>query len=177
MGLGRFAERLECSPAVLVVLHVDDLPLLETKQLVELQVGRRPAIPPPEGHDDGVSGARDHLCASVEHLLVANLLEPLLEDRPGLLGSVSARRSPPPKMALGNPAPLKIRREKSDKWLNVAGKRGVESGLYLIRVGHGTSRPTRRYRSGAARSAEAAAAPVAPVEQAVPFATVDRGFG
>ena len=44
-------------------------------------------------------------------------------------------------MAPSNAAPLEIRREKSDEWLNVAGNRGFESGLYLIRIRHRASLP------------------------------------
>ena len=137
--LGRVAKGLKCCPAVLVVLRVDDLVSVKSEHLVELEVRRRPGLSPPQGHEEGLPGAGDHLCASVARLLVSDLLDPVLEDRPGLIRSVSARRSSPPEMAPGNAAPLEIRRQKSDKWLNVAGKRGVESRLYLIRMGHRTS--------------------------------------
>ncbi len=82
-----------------------------------------------------MSGACDHFGLSIEQIPVLDLLKPVFEDRPGLLGAVSAGRSPPPEMAPRNASPLEIRGQKSHKRLDVAGKGDVEGCLYLFLSG------------------------------------------
>ncbi len=86
-----------------------------------------------------MSGGCDHFRLSIEQILVPDLLKPVFEDRPGLLGAVSAGRSPPPEMAPRNASPLEIRGQKSHKRLDVAGNGDVEGRLYLFLIRHGTS--------------------------------------
>ncbi len=88
-----------------------------------------------------MSAARDHFGSSIQHLLIADLLKPVFEDRPGLLRTVSAGRSAPPEMASGDASPLEIRGEKTHQWLRVTSNGGVEGCVYLLCIGHGTSKP------------------------------------
>ncbi len=84
-------------------------------------------------------GACDHFRLSIEQILVPDLLKSVFEDRPGLLGAVSAWRSTPPKMAPRHASPLEIRGQKRHKRLDVAGNGDVEGCLYLFLIEHGTS--------------------------------------
>ena len=67
----------------------------------------------------------------------------MLEDRPGLIGSVSGRsRAPPQVSALGTP-PLKVRMEQIHEGSNVAGHGVVEGALEVVLFDHAP----RLYRS------------------------------
>ena len=90
--------------------------------------------------DDAFVSAGNDLGVRVDDAGLTNPAESLLEDRPGLLGTVSARRPPPPEMAPRHASPLEVRREEGDERLDVTPDGGLEGRLDALGIGHGTSR-------------------------------------
>ena len=60
----------------------------------------------------------------------------MLEDRPGLIGSVSGRSRAPPQVSVFGTSPLKVRMEQIHEGSNVAGHGVVEGALQVVRFDH-----------------------------------------
>jgi hypothetical protein len=123
-----------------VVLHVDDTAVSETKHLKQLRLGSRGGVSPVKLDDDAGFSAGDDRGVGVDDPGLTDPAESLLEDRPGLSGTVSARRPPPPEMASGDTPPLEVGGEEGGERLDVTPDGGLEGRLDTLGVGHGTSR-------------------------------------
>jgi len=123
---------------VAVVLHVDDLAVPEAEDLEELGRFRRVRFLPGEPDDNAGSGLGDDLGMRVEDRRLGDASGSVLEDRPGLVGTVSARRVAPPQVAPGDATPVEVRVEQPDERFEVSRDGGVERGLGPFCVGrHG----------------------------------------
>ncbi len=60
----------------------------------------------------------------------------VLEDRPGLIGSVSGRSHAPPQVAAFGTSPLKVTMEQIHKASNVAGYGVLEGALEVVCFDH-----------------------------------------
>jgi hypothetical protein len=63
-------------------------------------------------------------------------LLPVLEDRPGLIGSMSGRSSAPPQMPVFGTSPLKVRMEQIHEGSDVTGRGLVEGALQIVFFDH-----------------------------------------
>lgn len=125
------ADRLQCWPAAAVVLHRDDLAVAQGDDLEQLAavVGGGAFIPSePDYHF--VRCCRDDLglCVGVKRLVdLAFAVDSPIEDRPGLVGSMSRRCVAPPQNAAFGAAPFEIVVKQRDERFDVAADRGSVS--------------------------------------------------
>ena len=128
------ADRLQCPAPIAVILYVDDFAIPQPKDLEQLSCPRSIRNPPLQADDyTGVRGG-DHLCSGIEDLGLGDALRSVLEDRPGLVRAVSARRVPPPQVSARHASPFEVLIKQHSKGLDVSGNGSVEGGLEALCV-------------------------------------------
>lgn len=116
-------QRLE---SIAAILHLDDSAVPQAKDLEQL--GRVATVPPPPLQADNETGValRDHLCSGIHDLALNDAPRAVLEDRPGLLRAVSARRPAPPQVSGCHASPLEARVEQLDQRFDISANGSVE---------------------------------------------------
>ena len=116
-----------------VILHYDHLAVAHAQHLEQLHWGPPGGIGPaqPDDHAGGVRG--DHFCADVRHAVVAQPLNGVMEDRPGLVRPVSAGCAAPPQMSTRGAPPLHVWVQQRDEFRDVARHCGVVGRLDSLR--------------------------------------------
>lgn len=124
-------QRLE---SITAILHVDDFAVPQAKDLEQLGgVATLPPAPLQADNETGV-GLRDDLCSGIHDLALGDALRAVLEDRPGLLRAVSARRAAPPEVSGRHASPLEAGVKQLDKRFDISTNGSVEGGLDAVSV-------------------------------------------
>ncbi len=142
----RRTDDLQRFEAVAAILDVHDLAVPQAKDLEQL--GRVTTVPPAPLQSDNETGVglRDHLCSGIHDLTLNHALRAVLEDRPGLLRAVSARRAAPPQVSGRHAPPLEARVEQVDQRFDISANGSVEGGLDALSVTRHLAFPLRLYR-------------------------------
>ena len=146
----RGTDRLQRLEAIAAILHVDDLAVAQAKDLEQLGCVATVRSAPLQANHETSVGLGDHLCSGIHDLAVNDALGAVVEDRPGLLGAVSARRAAPPQVSGCHASPLEVGVEQLHQRFDISTDGSVEGGLDALSV--------TRHRSSSLASAPTRAA-------------------
>lgn len=126
-----------------IVLHVEDEPVTEAQGLVLGVLVLGAPDPPAKRNDDASLCDRHHLRIRVRDLdagLEAVTRDSSAKDLTGLLGTMSIRSRPPPKVSPLDAPPFEVRGEERHERLDIAADRRVEGQLDMLSIdsAHGT---------------------------------------